>query len=244
MDKNKKNFVTLGLIPARGGSKGIKNKNLKLLNGKPLIAHTIEAALKSKLDRVIVATDSKKIREVAIKYGAECPFVRPKKISRDNSHAFEIYKYTLDWLKKKENYVPDALCTMLCTTPFRKPNIIDECLMKLKSNKYDWVFSVNEFEHHPYRAMVLGNQKMKPLFNVKNKKLWGNRQELPMLYRFNGGVISCLSKSVNQNKEYNIDNFKYKNTRVGYVIMKKRDALDIDEPIDLEFANYMIKNEK
>ena len=65
-----------------------------------------------------------------------------------------------------------------------------------------------------------------------------------MLYRFNGGVISCLSKSVNQNKEYNIDNFKYKNTRVGYVIMKKRDALDIDEPIDLEFANYMIKNEK
>ncbi len=239
----KKKFVTLGLIPARGGSKGIKNKNLKLLNGKPLIAHTIEAALKSKLDRVIVATDSKKIREVAIKYGAECPFVRPKKISKDDSHAFEIYKYTLNWLKKKENYVPDALCTMLCTTPFRKQNIINECLMKLKSNKYDWVFSVNEFEHHPYRAMVLVNQKMRPLFNVKNKKLWENRQKLPLLYRFNGGVISCLSQNVNQNKEYNIDNFKYKKTRVGYVIMRKRDAIDIDEPIDLEFANYMVKNE-
>ena len=92
--------------------------------------------------------------------------------------------------------------------------------------------------------MVLVNQKMRPLFNIKNKKLWENRQKLPLLYRFNGGVISCLSQNVSQNKEYNIDNFKYKNTRVGYVIMKKRDAIDIDEPIDLEFANYMIINKK
>ena len=240
----KKKFTTLGLIPARGGSKGIKNKNFRLLDGKPLIAHTIEIALKSKLDRVIVATDSRKIREIAIKYGAECPFVRPKKISRDRSHAFEIYKYTLDWLRKNENYIPDALCTMLCTAPFRKTKIINECVNKLKSKKYDWVFSVNEFEHHPYRAMVINNKYMKPLFDVKNKKLWGNRQELPLLYRFNGGVISCLSKNVIPNNEYNIDNLKFKKTKIGYVIMEKKDAIDIDEPIDLEFANYMIKNEK
>jgi len=239
-----KKFETLGLIPARGGSKGIKNKNLKLLNKKPLIVHTIQAALRSKLNRVIVATDSPKIRAVAIKYGAECPFIRPKKISKDKSHAFEVYKYTLSWLKKNENYVPDALCTLLCTTPFRDTSTINKCVDKLRSKKYDWVFSVNEFEHHPYRAMIINNKTMKPLFNVRNKKLWSNRQELPLFYRFNGGVISGLSKNIIQNKEYNIDNLKYKKTKVGFVVMKKKDALDIDEPIDLEFANYIINNGK
>lgn len=239
-----KRFEILGLIPARGGSKGIKNKNLKLLNGKPLIAHTIELALKSKLSRVIVATDSAKIRATAIKYGAECPFIRPKAISKDNSHAFEIYKYTLNWLNKKENYTPDALCTLLCTTPMRDTETINKCIDKLRTKKFDWVFTVNEFEHHPYRAMVLNKEIMKPLFNVKNKILWGNRQELPLLYRFNGGVISCLSKNVIQNNEYNIDNLKFKKTKIGYVVMEKKDSLDIDEPIDLEFANYIMKNEK
>ena len=236
-----KKFETLGLIPARGGSKGIKNKNLRLLKGKPLIAHTIEVALKSNLSRVIVATDSPQIRSTAIKYGAESPFIRPKSISKDNSHAFEIYKYTLDWLEKNENYKPDALFTLLCTTPMRNVSIVNKCIKKLQSNKYDWVFTVNEFEHHPYRAMVIKQNKMKPLFNVSNKKLWGNRQELPILYRLNGGVISCLCKNVKKNKEYNIDNLKFKKTRMSYVIMKKSASLDIDEPIDLEFANYLLK---
>ena len=236
-----KKFETLGLIPARGGSKGIKNKNLRDLNGKPLIAHTIEVALKSNLSRVVVATDSSEIRSVAIKYGAESPFLRPKSISKDKSHAFEIYKYTLDWFEKNEKYRPDALCTLLCTTPMRDTNIVNQCIRKLQTKKFDWVFTVNEFEHHPYRAMIIKKSEMKPLFNVSNKKLWGNRQELPILYRMNGGVISCLSENIKNNKEYNIDNLRYKKTKMGYVIMKKNDSLDIDEPIDLEFANYLLR---
>ena len=113
------------------------------MNKKPLIAHTIQAALKSKLNRVIVATDSPKIRNIALKYGAECPFIRPKNISKDKSHAFEIYKYALEWLKKNEkNYNPDALCTLLCTTPFRDTSTINKCVDKLKTRKYDWVFQL------------------------------------------------------------------------------------------------------
>mgnify|MGYP000701501768 FL=1 len=145
---------SLGLIPARGGSKGIRKKNLQKINGKPLIAYTIEQALKSNLDRVVVATDDEEIIKVAEKYGADCPFKRPKKISGSTSHAFEIYKYTLEWLIKHENYKPDILCVMLCTTPFRRVETINSSLQKLKTKKYDWVFSVNEMEHHPYRAMV------------------------------------------------------------------------------------------
>ena len=144
----------LGLIPARGGSKGIKNKNIQIINGKPLIAYTIEQALKSNINRVIVASDDENIIKIAKKYGAECPFIRPKKISGSNSHAFEIYKYTINWLKKNENYVPDILCVMLCTTPFRKVSSINSSLKKLRTKKFDWVFSINEMEHHPYRAMV------------------------------------------------------------------------------------------
>ncbi len=232
---------SLGLIPARGGSKGIKKKNIQKINGKPLIAYTIEQALKSNLDRVIVATDDNEIIKVAKKYGAECPFKRPKNISGSNSHAFQIYKYTLEWLKKNENYVPDVMCVMLCTTPFRRIQTINSCLKKIKSKKYDWVFTVNEMEHHPYRSMVKKNNFIKPLFNIPNHKIWVNRQELPEIFRFNGGVFASLSKNIFQNNEYNIDNLKYKKIKVGYEIMSKKESLDIDDPIDLDFVRFLMK---
>ena len=232
---------TLGLIPARGGSKGIKKKNLQKINGKPLIAYSIEQALKSKIDRVIVATDDDEIIKVAKKYGAECPFKRPKNISGSNSHAFQIYRYSLEWLKKNENYVPDILCVMLCTTPFRRIETINSCLKKIKSKKYDWVFTVNEMEHHPYRSMVKKNNFIKPLFNIPNYKIWVNRQELPEMFRFNGGVFASLSKNIFDNSEYNIDNLKYKKVKVGYEIMSKKESIDIDDPIDLDFVRFLMK---
>ena len=231
----------LGLIPARGGSKGIKNKNIQIINGKPLIAYTIEQALKSNINRVIVASDDENIIKIAKKYGAECPFVRPKKISGSNSHAFEIYKYTINWLKKNENYVPDILCVMLCTTPFRKVSSINSSLKKLRTKKFDWVFSINEMEHHPYRAMVKKKKLIRSFFNIPNKKIWLNRQELPEIYRFNGGIFATFIENILKHKEYNIDNIKFKNTRVGYEIMTKKEALDIDDPIDLEFVRYLME---
>ena len=231
----------LGLIPARGGSKGIKNKNIQIINGKPLIAYTIEQALKSNINRVIVASDDENIIKIAKKYGAECPFIRPKKISGSNSHAFEIYKYTINWLKKNENYVPDILCVMLCTTPFRKVSSINSSLKKLRTKKYDWVFSINEMEHHPYRAMVKKKKLIKSFFNIPNKKIWLNRQELPEIYRFNGGIFATFIENILKHKEYNIDNIKFKKTRVGYEIMTKKEALDIDDPIDLEFVRYLME---
>lgn len=233
---------TLGLIPARGGSKGIKNKNIQTINGKPLIAYTIEQALNSNIDRVIVASDDEKIIQVAKKYGAECPFVRPKQISQSKSHAFEIYKYTINWLKKNENYLPDILCVMLCTTPFRKVKTINSSLNKLKTKKFDWVFSINEMEHHPYRAMVKKKNTVKSFFNIPNNKIWLNRQELPEMYRFNGGVFATFVNNILNHNEYNIDNLKFKNTKVGYEIMSKKEAIDIDDPIDLQFVRFLMEN--
>jgi N-acylneuraminate cytidylyltransferase/CMP-N,N'-diacetyllegionaminic acid synthase len=236
-------MISLGLIPARGGSTGIKRKNLQIINGKPLIVHTIKKALASSLDRVIVATDDEEIKKISLKAGAECPFIRPKNISKKHSHAFEIYKYTLQWLKKNENYCPDILCVMLCTTPFRKVETINDSLNKLKSNRYDWIFSVNEIEHHPYRAMLIKKKNLiKPMFDIPNNKIWVNRQEFSKVFRFNGGVIACLTKNITTNHEYNIDNLKYKNIRVGYSEMTKLESLDIDEKMDIEYARFLVKN--
>jgi N-acylneuraminate cytidylyltransferase/CMP-N,N'-diacetyllegionaminic acid synthase len=143
----------LGLIPARGGSTGLPGKNIRPLHGVPLIGHTILEAKKSKyISRLVVATDSKEIAEVAKDCGAEVPFERPAEISNSTSHAFEVFKYTIDWLKQNENYRPDILCTMLCTTPFRTASDIDDCLYKMIEDDFDWCFTINEIEHHPYRA--------------------------------------------------------------------------------------------
>lgn len=232
----------LGIIPARKGSKGVKNKNLKKLGGKPLIQHTIEEALKSNLKKVVVSTNSRKIMRLAKKIGAEAPFKRPDNISKSNSHAFEVYRYTLKWVIKNQKYFPDYICILYCTTPFRKFKIINQCIKKIIKEKLDWVFSVNEVEHHPFRCMIIKKNRLSPVFNKKNTILWGNRQELPKMFRFNGGVIVAKTKCILNNLEYNIDNLKFKKTKVGYVEMSKKDSIDIDEPIDFNIASFLIKN--
>lgn len=232
----------LGLIPARGGSAGLPGKNIKLLKGIPLIGHTILKAKKSKLiDKVIVATDNDEIAKVALEYGAEVPFKRPDEISGPKSHGFEVFKYSLNWLKENENYNPDILCTMLCTTPFLTTEDIDACLIKMINNEYDWCFTINEIEHHPYRAMILEGDLMHPMFNLENNKLWGNRQEFPAVYRFNGGVIATKTEHIRNHNEYNIDNLKHGNTRVGYIIMPQERSIDIDTASDFEFVELLLQ---
>src|SRR3989338_863146 len=98
----------LALIPARGGSKRVPNKNIKLLDGKPLIAYTIAAAKKSKyINRIVVSTDCESIGKIAKKHGAEVPFLRPKEISTDDSKEIEFFEHALNWLLEHENYEPD-----------------------------------------------------------------------------------------------------------------------------------------
>lgn len=238
-----KKVEILGLIPARGGSTGLPGKNIRPLNGLPLIGHTILEAKKSKrISRLVVATDSKEIAEVAKDYGAEVPFERPATISKSNSHAFEVFKYTIDWLKQNEKYRPDILCAMLCTTPFRTASDIDDCLRAMIEHDYDWCFTINEIEHHPYRAMKIVGNQIRPLFDIDRSIMWANRQELPKLYRFNGGVVAGKTEHIENYNEYNIDNLNYSETRVGYVIIPTGRAHDIDTLQDFELAELLIKD--
>tara|TARA_B110000495_G_C23033032_1_gene615876 strand:- start:1208 stop:1660 length:453 start_codon:yes stop_codon:yes gene_type:complete len=147
----------LGIIPARGGSKGIPLKNLKKLDGKPLVKYTIDAAKKSKLlNRIIISTDNGKTAQVAKNSGIEVPFVRPKRISGSKSTQFQVIKHTLDFFKK-ENYFPDIVVLLQPTSPFRTTKIIDDSIRELIKSETTCVVSVTPMKQHPYVSFWIKN---------------------------------------------------------------------------------------
>ncbi|PJA34158.1 MAG: acylneuraminate cytidylyltransferase family protein, partial [Candidatus Zambryskibacteria bacterium CG_4_9_14_3_um_filter_40_16] len=142
----------IGIIPARKGSKSIPLKNLKDFCGNPLIAWSIISAKKSKLDRVIVSTDSTEIAKIAKSFGAETPYLQPANISGDAVGMETILKYAYEWLINKEDYKPDALMLLQSTSPLRQTFQIDEMIKIFKETNADSVVAVNETpaNHTPY----------------------------------------------------------------------------------------------
>ena len=175
----------LAIIPARGGSKSIPRKNIKNLGTKPMIAWSIEAALKSNIDRVIVTTDDKEIAEVAKKYGAKTPFIRPSELAQDTTPTEPVLKHTLEWLKENENYTPDAVVLLQPTSPLRQAEHINEAIKIFKQKNPDCLISVHEAiaNNNPHWILKRDeNNKIilatgEPLSEIKNR-----RQDLPAHY--------------------------------------------------------------
>ena len=145
----------LCLIPARSGSKGISNKNIRLLNNKPLLTWSIEQAKNCKHNmKIIVSTDSEEYKTIALKWGAEVPFLRPKEISKDLSTDYEFIIHALNWLKENQHYCPDIILHLRPTQPHRKVGDIDKCLKIFieNINDYDSLRSIVPFE----KSVVLG----------------------------------------------------------------------------------------
>ena len=226
MINNKK---VLAFIPARAGSKGIKNKNIIDLAGKPLISYTINAAKKSKyIDKVIVSTDGEKIADVAKKYGADVPFFRPKELAEDTSNVITAIIYTIKELKKMgEEY--DILVLLQPTSPFRSEQHIDEALEMLINNNLPSLLSVCETDKNPTLIRTLDKDKMiKPIIESDISL----RQQMDKYYILNGAIYINYVKDMKENRYL-------KDNEYGY-IMDKYHSLDIDEPIDLEIANLYI----
>lgn len=194
MQKNIKKYKILAIIPARGGSKGLPRKNIKVLAGKPLVAYTIENALKNKyLDKVIVSTDDKEIAEISRKYGAEVPFLRPKKYARDFSPASDLIRHAIRWFEKKGEYF-DIIVYLEPTSPLRKEKDIDDAIELFIKNidKADSLVSVGEVHlESPYIMKKIKAGYVKPFIEIYKKI--GQRQLLPKVY-FPYGVI-YLSKT-------------------------------------------------
>jgi len=227
-------MIILCLIPARSGSKGIIDKNIKLLNNKPLLCHSIDQAkeskyYKSKQMRIVVTTDSDKYANIAKEYGAEVPILRPSEISQDLSTDLEFMKHMSTYLKENENYNPDIIIQLRPTQPIRKIDDIDKCLDIFidNYNNYDSLRTVVPFDKSPFKMYEVKQNLLVPLF----KTLQVNeinivepynqcRQLLPQTYLHNG-YIDILKPSL-------LLEDKISGDKIYPYIMSKEDTIDID----------------
>ncbi len=173
---------TLGIITARGGSKGIPRKNIKLLGGKPLIAYTIEASKESGIfDRIIVSTDDNEIAEVAKKYGAEVPFMRPAELAQDTTPTLPVLVHALEWLKSNEGYEPDAVAILQPTSPLRSSEHLRNAHVLFVQSGADSVVSVKTVPGHynpHWQFQVDGESRMTIFTGEQFEKIIKRRQEL------------------------------------------------------------------
>ena len=197
---NGRPLTALGVIPARGGSKSVPRKNLKLLGGKPLIAWTIEAArAASELDRCVVSTDDEEIAEVARAHGADVPFLRPAEYALDSTPDLPVFQHALHWLAEHEGYRPDLVVHLRPTLPFREAWQIDEVVRLLRETGADCVKSVYKEEHHPHKMW-----RMRPdgkLGPYEDTPLWRRlgpdcpRQILEPAY-WSAGLVDAFRREV------------------------------------------------
>lgn len=174
----------VGIILARGGSKSIPLKNIRTFAGKPLIAWTIETALKSGLDRVVVSTDDKQIAAVARKYGAETPFIRPAELATDSIGVEPVLRHTYEWLKENEGYEAGGIMLLPATTPTRRVFHINDMLAIFNKGDVDSVVAVNETpaNHTPFWTLTRQGDGTVTLFGGKPlKHIHTRRQEFPQV---------------------------------------------------------------
>lgn len=224
----------LGIIPARGGSKGLPHKNIRLLSGKPLIAHTIKAALATKrLEKVVVSTDDPKIARIARQFGAEVPFLRARNLAKDDTPMIDVVKDCVNFLEKKQGFRPAVIVLLQPTSPFREFRHIDSAIKLLLDSRADSVVSLCECRagEHPYWMKRIEKNKVTPFMNVE--KEFTRRQDLPKAYRLNGAIyVTRYEVLMLQNKVLGEDTRPY--------IMDARDSIDIDNLFDLEIADCLM----
>jgi len=225
-------------IFARKGSKGVPGKNIKLFHGKPLIAWAIEQAQKAKkINRVIVSTDSKEISEIALSYGAEVPFLRPKNLSEDSSPERKAWQHALNFLLEEEGKLPDIMISIPATSPLREPSDLDACIDEYLNSEVDTLLTVMEAARNPYFTM-LSKDENTGLFDLafKSEKQIIRRQDAPKIFD-----IASIAWVTDPNFVLLNDNLY--DGRVGAIEVPAERAIDIDTMLDFKIAELLF-NEK
>jgi CMP-N-acetylneuraminic acid synthetase len=229
----------LAIIPARGGSKSVPQKNLHPLGGKPLIAWTILAARRAEaLHRVIVSTDDRRIAEVARTYGAEVPFLRPLEIAADDTPDLPVFQHALRVLRDTEGYVPDAIVHLRPTQPFRTAEEIDEVVELLGRTGADCVKSVCPVSQHPFKMYRLAGDRdrLVPYLDTGERRLRGPdvpRQGLEPVY-LSAGVVDAVRREVVESNS----------TEGEWVVPYFADPtryVNLDSPLDFAVAEALFK---
>lgn len=226
----------LAFIPARAGSKRVENKNIRLLNGQPLIAYTIEAAKRSlSINRIVVSTDSEEIASVARQYGSEVPFLRPKEISQSDSTEMQFFEHALDWFLENENYEPDLMVLLYPTSPFRKTKSIDRAIKEmLRHPEADSLRSVRLCSEHPYKMWVTEEGYLAPFVEGKDPNIHTfSYQLLPTVYIQNASIYITKPSTIRNKKSPTGD-------LIVPFIMDEMESVDINTLLDFKIAEIMI----
>jgi len=227
-----KNKRFLAIIPARGGSKGIPNKNIMDICGKPLMAYTIEAGKKSKyIDEVMVSTDSDAIRVIAQQYNASVPFLRPKELSNDSSKSIELVLHAVNYYKNN-NMGYDYVVLLQPTSPLRTSIQVDEAIEKLMESNRDSLVSIRQADENPVIMRTIENDKLKEVISFEGANL--RRQDLPTFYIFNGALyINSIDMLIHKETFVDGDTIPY--------VMNKESSIDIDTILDAKLVEIVIK---
>ena len=186
------------LICARGGSKGVPNKNIRIISKKPLIAHTITSAINSKLfSHVVVSTENKNIAQISKKYGAEVPFIRPKNLALDTTPVGDVFIHAIKKLYTL-GYEFEIFVNRDCTVPFIKNTDIKKTIDLLKNKKCDAVYGVYRQHLNPYFNMMEKNKEGYLRLSKKLKKRPKSRQKAPIIFQLNGLFTFDAKKFLNQ----------------------------------------------
>ena len=221
----------LVIIPARGGSKGIPGKNIKLLNGKPLIHYTIEVAREVFTDsEICITTDDLKIVAVVESLGLSVPFLRPEKLASDIAGTYEVLLHALDYYEKK-GYKPEIIVLLQPTSPFRTGKQITKAL-ELFDDKCDMVVSVKETKSNPY--YVLFEENDDGWLEKSKKGSFKRRQDCPKVWEYNGAIYIIKVSSVKAIPLYNF-------TKVRKYMMDEFSSIDLDTLLDWEFSEFLLE---
>lgn len=224
----------IAFIFARGGSKGLPGKNIKPLAGKPLIGWAIEHAhAVSRIERVIVSTDSQEIADVARKYGAEVPFIRPDELSSDTSPEWLAWQHALNYLLKNEGSLPDVMVSVPATAPLRFPIDIEKCLDEYEKGDVDAVITVTDSHRSPYFNMVKENADGSVGLVIPSKYSLTRRQDTPVV--FDMTTVAYVLRPDFVMKHQSIFEGKVRSVHVPI-----ERTIDIDTPFDFILVENLI----
>lgn len=224
------------VIFARGGSKGLPGKNIKILAGKPLIGWSIEKALKVKrIKRVIVSTDSDEIATIAQKFGGEVPFRRPFELSQDDSSEWHAWKHALNYLKDTEGTLPELMVSLPTTAPLRAVSDIEDCLDEYAKGDADVVVTITDSHRNPYFNMV--KKELDDTFTLVNETSLNlsNRQSTPEV--FDVSTVCYVA-----NSDFILSNSGIFKGKVKAVKIPPERAIDIDTELDFHIAEALVKS--
>lgn len=231
----------MGIVGIRSGSKGVPDKNVRPLAGKPLVAWVLEAARHSKyINRMVVSTDSPRYAEIATSFGAEAPYLRPADMASDQAPEFDYVKHMLEWLDQTEGYRPDIVVRMMATVPLQSTEDIDAVVGKLiEDPKADSAVVIAEARQHPLKALKIvddgeGGQKLVTYFGESGREVTPiGRQNYAKAY-FRANIIACRRRVIFDTNSLTGDLVRF------HVIPQER-AVDIDNLIDFYITDHLMK---